>query len=41
MRTGEMTGLRWEDVDLLQDVIHVVKKQEHGWHSKCPALRIC
>jgi integrase len=27
MRTGEMTGLRWEDIDLLNGVVHVLKSK--------------
>jgi integrase len=34
MRTGEMLGLKWKEVDLLNDVIHIEKsKTAHGIRS--------
>lgn len=41
MRTGEMLGLRWEDVDLLKGAIHVVKSKTASGLRTLPLSERC
>lgn len=41
MRTGEMLGLRWQDVDFLQDTLHVVKSKSVAGVRAVPISALC
>ena len=41
MRTGEMLGLRWQDINFLQDTLHVVKSKSAAGVRVVPMTAIC
>lgn len=41
MRTGEMKGLRWEDIDLLNDVLRVEKSKSRAGIRSVPLSGFC
>jgi integrase len=41
MRTGEMLGLRWSDIDFAQNVLHVVKSKTAAGARAVPLTPLC
>lgn len=41
MRTGEMLGLRWEEIDLLQNLLRVVKSKSRAGIRSVPLSELC